>query len=116
MARRGSGLEEKQGWMRERQSDAEPPPPDPIYGGNVTVFETHYRPKDLAKLWCLDESTVRRLFQDERPGDRLGEFTVLLSVPGRADDRAAVTNPLSRGGKPIQGAKERAKGASTSND
>ena len=67
MSRAAIPLDAKQRWMRERQSDAEPPPPDPAHGGNVTVFERHYRPKDLATLWGLDVGTVRRMFQDE-PG------------------------------------------------
>ena len=54
MARRGPSLEERQGWMRKRQSDAEAPPPDSTHGGKVTAFERHYRPKDLARLWGLD--------------------------------------------------------------
>jgi len=53
--------------MRERQSGAEPPSATSAVGGKVIAFERHYRPKDLAELWGLDESTVRRLFQDE-PG------------------------------------------------
>lgn len=32
-----------------------------------TAFERHYTPRDLAKLWTLDESTIRRMFRDE-PG------------------------------------------------
>ena len=32
-----------------------------------TAFERHYTPRQLAELWILDESTVRRLFHDE-PG------------------------------------------------
>lgn len=32
-----------------------------------TAFEPHYTPKQLADLWRLDESTIRRLFHDE-PG------------------------------------------------
>ena len=32
-----------------------------------TAFERHYTPKQLAELWLLDESTIRRLFHDE-PG------------------------------------------------
>jgi len=67
MPRLGSTLEEKQRWMREHRSTAEPPPPAVAHGSDATAFERHYRPKDLAKLWGLDESTVRRLFQDE-PG------------------------------------------------
>jgi hypothetical protein len=31
------------------------------------AFERHYSPKELADLWQLDESTIRRLFMDE-PG------------------------------------------------
>ena len=30
-------------------------------------FERHYTPKELAALWALDETTIRRLFYDE-PG------------------------------------------------
>ena len=67
MPRQGLSLEDKQHWMRERQSTAEPPPPDLAHSDTVIAFERHYRPKDLAVLWGLDESTVRRLFQDE-PG------------------------------------------------
>ena len=67
MALRGSDLEERQDWMRERQSPAGPPLTGSASDGKVIAFEPHYRPKDLAKLWGLDESTVRRLFQDE-PG------------------------------------------------
>jgi hypothetical protein len=36
-------------------------------GPTSTAFERHYAPKELAELWQLDESTIRRLFQDE-PG------------------------------------------------
>lgn len=31
------------------------------------AFEQHFTPKQLAELWALDETTVRRIFQDE-PG------------------------------------------------
>jgi len=33
----------------------------------VIALERHFTPKQLADLWALDESTVRRIFQDE-PG------------------------------------------------
>ena len=33
----------------------------------VTTFERHYTPKELAVLWALDETTIRRIFYDE-PG------------------------------------------------
>lgn len=32
-----------------------------------TAFERHFTPKQLAELWLLHESTIRRLFIDE-PG------------------------------------------------
>jgi hypothetical protein len=32
-----------------------------------SAFERHYTPQELAELWKLDESTIRRLFIDE-PG------------------------------------------------
>jgi hypothetical protein len=31
------------------------------------AFERHFTPKELAELWALDQTTVRRLFRDE-PG------------------------------------------------
>ena len=54
MVRRGPSLEEKQRWMSERQSAVTPPPVESAPGANVTAFERHYRPKDLARLWGLD--------------------------------------------------------------
>ena len=36
-------------------------------------FERHFTPKELAELWRLDESTVRRLFQDEPGVLRIGQ-------------------------------------------
>ena len=32
-----------------------------------TAFERHFTPQELAELWKLDESTIRRMFIDE-PG------------------------------------------------
>jgi hypothetical protein len=32
-----------------------------------TAFERHFTPQEIAELWKLDESTVRRMFIDE-PG------------------------------------------------
>ena len=29
------------------------------------AFEKHYTPKELAELWALDETTIRRIFQCE---------------------------------------------------
>ncbi len=31
------------------------------------AFEPHFTPQDLGQLWALDETTIRRIFQDE-PG------------------------------------------------
>jgi hypothetical protein len=63
MARGEISLEDKQAWMRERHTA-------PVLGDglpDITAFERHFTPKELARLWCLDETTIRRMFQDE-PG------------------------------------------------
>jgi hypothetical protein len=36
-------------------------------------FERHYTPKELAELWRLDESTIRRMFQDESRVLKIGQ-------------------------------------------
>jgi len=41
--------------------------PAPTRQPQADPFEPHYTPKELAELWRLDESTIRRIFQDE-PG------------------------------------------------
>ena len=48
--------------MRERHAPAEASPRP-----GVVAFERHYNPKELASIWRLDETTIRRLFIDE-PG------------------------------------------------
>lgn len=69
MHRNGHSLEEKQAWMRERHS-----PPQPIDGlPHVTAFERHFTPKELARLWGLDETTIRRMFQDETGVLKIGK-------------------------------------------
>jgi hypothetical protein len=30
----------------------------------VSPFERHFTPRDLAEIWKLDETTIRRIFQD----------------------------------------------------
>ena len=35
--------------------------------GTIDALEQHFSPKEVADRWRIDESTVRRLFQDE-PG------------------------------------------------
>ena len=37
------------------------------YNAAISSFERHYTPKELAALWALDETTIRRIFYDE-PG------------------------------------------------
>jgi AraC-like DNA-binding protein len=67
--RGGASLEQRQQWMRERHAV-----PQPIDGApNVIAFERHFTPKELAGLWCLDETTIRRLFQDETGVLRIGK-------------------------------------------
>lgn len=39
----------------------------PVPCSNVGTFEPHFSPQDLAGLWKLDDSTIRRMFMDE-PG------------------------------------------------
>ena len=65
MPGRNSSLADRQRWMRERLSPAAPAAVR--LDENLYVFERHYTPKELAQVWHLDESTVRRMFQDE-PG------------------------------------------------
>jgi hypothetical protein len=45
----------------------------PVRLPEASPFERHYTPKELAQLWHLDESTVRRLFQDEPGVLKIGE-------------------------------------------
>ncbi len=46
----------------------------------VTAFERHYTAKELAALWNLDETTIRRMFQDEPGVLKIGKL-------GRRDGR-----------------------------
>lgn len=48
--------------MRERRTPVQLPEQP-----GVVVFERHYTPKELAAVWRLDQTTIRRLFIDE-PG------------------------------------------------
>lgn len=36
-------------------------------------LERHYSPKEIAQAWLLDQSTVRRIFQDEPGVMRIGK-------------------------------------------
>lgn len=69
MANKTQTLDEKQAWMRERNAPAEPVATSAPGG----AFERHYLPREIAELWGFDESTVRRLFQDEPGVLRIGK-------------------------------------------
>jgi len=56
----------------------------PIRHPQADPFERHYTPQELAQVWRLDESTVRRLFQDE-PG------VLKIGQTGRRTKRDYVT-------------------------
>jgi hypothetical protein len=60
--------------------------PAPIRPAQTRVdpFERHYTPKELAEIWRLDESTMRRMFQDE-PG------VLKIGSTGRRNKRDYVT-------------------------
>jgi hypothetical protein len=45
----------------------------PIGTPDASPFERHYTPKELAALWRLDESTIRKLFQDEPGVFKIGQ-------------------------------------------
>ena len=77
----GVNLEDRQPRMRERHSP--PAPPE-----TASAFETHYTPRQVAELWGVDESTIRRLFADEPGVLRVGKA-------GRRDGkRSYVTLPV----------------------
>ena len=67
MRRQGTSLEQKQRWMSEQQPTPAPNGLNSNSSGKLIPFERHFRPKELAEIWGLNESTIRRLFQDE-PG------------------------------------------------
>lgn len=41
---------------------------------SVQPLEPHYTPQDLAQTWKLDETTIRRLFQDEPGVFKIGKL------------------------------------------
>lgn len=47
--------------------------PTPIRQSQIDPFEKHYTPKELGEIWQLDESTVRRMFQDEPDVLKIGQ-------------------------------------------
>ena len=59
-------------------------PPASIRQPQVDPFERYFTPNELAEFWRLDESTIRRLFQDEPGVLKIGEA-------GRRNKRDYVT-------------------------
>ena len=57
-----STLADRQRQMREHRAPVQLPEQP-----GLIVFERHYTPKELAAVWRLDVSTVRKIFLDE-PG------------------------------------------------
>jgi hypothetical protein len=45
-----------------------------------TAFEEHFTPAELARLWKRDESTIRRMFQDEPGVLRMGRDGLRIPV------------------------------------
>jgi hypothetical protein len=58
--------------------------PTPIRTQQADPFERHFTPKELAELWRLDESTIRRIFQDVPGVMKIGSI-------GRRNKRDYVT-------------------------
>jgi hypothetical protein len=58
--------------------------PNGVQSQQPQPFERHYTPQELGEIWQLDESTVRRLFQDE-PG------VLKIGQTGRRGKRDYVT-------------------------
>jgi hypothetical protein len=68
--------------------------PTPIRTQQADPFERHFTPKELADLWRLDESTIRRIFQDVPGVMKIGSIGrrnkrdyVTLRIPASAADR-----------------------------
>ena len=72
-------LADRQRLMRERQAPVQLPEQP-----GVIVFERHYMPKELAAVWRLDETTIRRLFIDE-PG------VLKIGKSGRRDGKGTTS-------------------------
>ena len=59
----------------------------------VSPFERHYKPQELAELWNVDENTIRRVFQDEPGVLRISNGTkgkrtyVTLRIPAAVVER-----------------------------
>ncbi len=65
MTKRHSSLTDRQRWLKQRLAAEHAA--DDLREVGVHVFEKHYTARELAEIWALDETTVRRIFQDE-PG------------------------------------------------
>lgn len=63
-----ASLADRQRLMPERRAPVQLPEQP-----GVIVFERHYTPKELAAVWRLDETTIRRLFIDETGVLKIGK-------------------------------------------
>ena len=71
MPKRTTTTAERQLWMKECPAPAESLAD--LRDEGVYCFEHHFTPKELAAIWNLDETTVRRLVQDEPGVLKLGK-------------------------------------------
>ena len=65
MARRQESLRDRQRWLKQRLAPEQAG--DDLREAGVHAFEKHYTARELGDAWGLNETTIRRLFQDE-PG------------------------------------------------
>ena len=64
-------------------------------GVQVQPFEQHFTPQELAAIWKLDETTIRRIFQDEEGVLKFGKSNrrdgkrdyITLRIPDRGGTR-----------------------------
>jgi hypothetical protein len=78
--------------MRDRINPESKFPPS-----NTSAFEPHFTPEELAELWKLDISTIRRMFRDEEGVMRYGNTGtcgrreyVTLRIPASIAERVYV--------------------------
>ena len=65
---RTATLTDRQRAMRERHAPAEV-----CEVPGVVAFERHFTPKELAAVWALDETTIRRIFIDQAGVLKIGK-------------------------------------------
>lgn len=70
MAQNRASLDQKQRWMREAHSGAQPSPAHV----SPSFSERHYTVAEIASMWNLAPDTIRRLFEREPGVLVLGEM------------------------------------------